>query len=267
MLSMRQSHLFSLPLLALLAGQAAGACAPLRYGYTDKAVAPYYLGSGAEEGKPPGALAELTRESVNGGGCPIVMVRMPPARLRASLEEGRIDATSLFAPDIIGTVPNTVYPRDKSGKIDPSRGIPLYTVVFVRAGDRYPRHGEPAALLRGRTVGLSQGAPHIAAVRGLGVEVDDGAANPELNFEKLKLGRIDAFAISISSMDDMDPMMAARYGRQFVRLDKPLLTSSSYLALNQAYYAANRGQAEAIWRWYGKHGQARMTALLKKYRD
>jgi ABC-type amino acid transport substrate-binding protein len=262
---MRVSLFLLFPLLAVLAGHAEAACQPLRFGYTDKEVSPYYMGSGAEEGKPPGALAELTRESINGGGCPVVMVRLPPARLRNSLEEGRLDATSLFSPDIIGDAPNIVYPRDKNGKADPSRGVPLFIVVFVRASDHLPRDGEPVKLLHGRVVGLSQGAPHIKTVRNLGVVVDDGAANPELNFEKLKLGRIDAFAISISTMTDMDPLVAARYGGQIVRLNKPLLISSSYLALNRSYYEANREYAEAIWRWYGAHGRARMTTLLKKY--
>lgn len=249
-----------------LAGQAAAGCPPLRYGYTDKAVPPYYLGTGPTAPEPPGALAELAREAAASAHCPAQWVRMPPARLHQSLNEGVIDAMSLFAPEVVGELPNVIYPRDKHGNLDAARALPLYTVVFVRARDGLPIDGDPAQTLRGRVIGVSQGAPHIKYLQRAGVKVDAGAANPDRNFEKLKLGRIDGFAISLSMPDDMDAPVAARYGKQFVRLRKPLLTINSWLALNRSYYESNRDASEAIWNWYGLHGRSRLGTLLKQYK-
>lgn len=263
---MHVSPLLSVPLLVLLAGQAGAACAPLRFGYTDQAIPPYYLGTGAAEGKPAaGALADLTREAAASAGCTTVMVRMPPPRLRLSMEAGTIDATSLFSPDVVGPSPQIVYPLNKHGKPDPARGLALYSVVFVRTSDGLPKHGDPAVVMRGRIIGLSHGAPHIKALRERGVQVDQGAANPDTNFEKLRYHRIDGFTISLAKPDDMDATVAARYGKEFTRLDKPLFTTTAWLALNKTYYDQNRQQAEAIWQWYGTHGPARLSALLKKY--
>ena len=263
---MRAWPLLSLSLSFLFAGQAAGACQPLRYGYTDKAVPPYYTGTGPEAPEPPGALAELAREAAASAHCPVRMVRLPPARLHKGLDEGIIDAMSLFDPQVVGELPNVVYPRDKQGRLDAARAMPLYVVVFVRARDYLPLDGDTAATMRGRVIGVSQGAPHIKYLRSAGVEVDAGASNPDLNFEKLKLGRIDGFAISLSMPEDMDAPVAARYGKEFVRLRKPLLVISSWLALNRGYYENNREASEAIWNWYGSHGRARLETLLKKYR-
>ncbi len=264
--SMRAWPLLSILISFLLEGQAVGACQTLRYGYTDKAVPPYYNGSGPEAPEPPGALAELARDAAASANCPVKMVRMPPARLHKSLDEGTIDAMSLFDPQVVGELPNVVYPRDKHGKLDAARAMPLYVVVFVRARDYLPVDTDPALTMRGRTIGVSQGAPHIKYLQSAGVEVDAGATNPDLNFEKLKLGRIDGFAISLSTPDDMDAAVAARYGKEFIRLRKPLLVMNSWLALNRAFYESNREASEAIWSWYGSHGRARLNTLLKKYR-
>jgi hypothetical protein len=248
-----------------LAARVASACSTLRFGYTDKAVPPYYSGTGPIAADPPGALAELTRDAAASAHCPVQLVRMPPARLHQSLNEGVIDAMSLFAPQVVGELPNVVYPRDKQGRLDTARAMPLYTVVFVRARDALPLDADPALTMRGRIIGVSQGAPHIKYLQSVGVEVDAGAANPDLNFEKLRLGRIDGFAISLSTLEDMDGPVRARYGKQFVRLHKPLLITNSWLALNRSYYENNRQAAETIWNWYGAHGRAHLNVLLKKY--
>ncbi len=262
---MRILRLLTLSIGLVLACQASAACPALRYGYTDKAVTPYYLGSGPKAPEPPGALAELAREAAASAHCGAEFVRMPPARLQKSLDEGAIDAMSLFAPEVVGDMPNVVYPRDKHGNLDTARALPLYTVVFVRARDGLPLDGDPGQVLRGKIIGVSQGAPHIRYLQKAGVEVDAGAANPDRNFEKLKLGRIDGFAISLSTPEDMDASVAQRYGKQFVRLRKPILTINSWLALNRAYYDNNRAASEAIWDWYGAHGRTRLIQLLKKY--
>lgn len=244
---------------------ASAGCEPLRFGYTDQTVAPYYLGRGPLAADPPGALAELTREAAAFAGCATLLVRMPPPRLRDAMERGMIDASSVYGPDVVGHSPNIVYPLDKRGLPDASRGLALYTVVFVRRSAGLPKDADPAVTLRGKTIGLSHGAPHIKTLLARGVAIDQGAPNPEANFEKLRHGRIDGFAISLAAQSDMDATVAARYGDEFIRLDKPLLTTTAWLALNRRYYEQNQAYAEALWQWYGKRGAIRLGALLKNY--
>jgi hypothetical protein len=248
---------------ALAAFDAGAACTPMRFGYTDQAVEPYYRGSGRQEANPPGASVELVRASAASAGCSVESVRLPPARLPLSLNNGLIDATPLSTPELEGS--NIAYPRDKNGNIDRSRGLTLYTVVFVRASDKVARDVDTARYFRGRRLGTFHGAPYAASLRQAGYEVDDGARDVQANFEKLRLGRIDGYAISLAAPSDMDGEVTARFGDTIVRLEQPLRMGTVWLVLNKDYYERNRDYAEAMWTWLGAHGRNRFTELLKKY--
>ncbi|MBA5605212.1 hypothetical protein H3H36_07545 [Duganella sp. FT3S] len=252
-----------LTVAALAAPDARAACAPLRFGYPDQAVEPYYRGSGRQEADPPGASVELMRALAASAGCPLESVRLPAARLLLSLNNGVIDATPFSIGELQGG--NIVYPRDKKGKIDRNRGLTLYTVVFVRASDNVGRDVDTASYLRGRRLGVLHGVPYAATFRQAGYEVDDGARDVHSNVEKLRLGRIDGFAISLAGRADLDGEIAASFGGAIVRLEQPLRVGTIWLLLNKDYYEHNREAAEAMWTWLGEHGQSRFTALLKKY--
>lgn len=247
----------------MLACGAAQACATLRFGFYNQEIAPYYMGSGSSVAEPPGAAVELVRESAASAGCPMTSVRLPRARLPIMLGSGAIDAAALGLEGL--TESNGVYPRDKAGKPDTQRAFKLYTVIFVRAADVEGKGADPALYLKGRKIGTYLGVPYAAEFRQAGYEVDDGANDTQRNLEKLRLRRIDGFAVALAAPSDMDNVIAEQYGGELIRLDKPMRVSSVWLAFSQAYYDKQRDQVEAIWNWIGANGHARFAVLLKKY--
>lgn len=261
---MRPASLLSSCLISLLlAHQAHSACAPIRVGYLDQHRPPYYLGSGSREPTPPGASIDLIREIAAGAGCTIVTSRMPYLRMRGALEADVIDASPLDTegPDL----QRFAYPLDRAGRLDRSRSMRMHTVLFVRARDGLARDTDTARLLVGRRIGVMHGASITQRMRDAGARVDDGAADAGRNLEKLRLGRIDAFAVPLVSPGDMDALVAARYGNEIVRLDRPAQTHHIYLVFNKHYYARHREQVETMWDWIGTNGNTRFVTLVRKY--
>lgn len=261
--------LIALCTLLLTVAGAHGACQPIRFGYTDQALPPYYMGSGGQAPvQHPGAALELVREIAASVGCDVVAVRLPAARLHGSLQSGQIDVAAVSSA-VVGlpnfTMDRLAGPLDAHGQFDPSRGLQLLTVVFVRARDAVARDTDPTAYFRTRRLGVYHGAGIADALRQSGYEVDDGAVDSARNFDKLLLKRIDGYALSLTAPDDMDADVAARYGGNVVRLDQPIRTARIVLVFNQDYYERNRARAEAMWDWMGSHGKIHMARLLKNY--
>lgn len=249
--------------LILAAAEAAAACAPLRFGYPDQHRPPYYMGSGSTEPDPPGASIELVREIAASAGCPVQMLRMPPLRTRVNLELGQIDATPLEASEL--HIQAYALPLDRQGKLDHEKTLRNYTVVYVRAADLKAAAADPEAWLQTHTLGLVKGSPNAPLIRSKGVLVDDGAVDYLRNLEKLKRRRIDAFALTVIELDDIDSLVSTHFGSELVRLEKPIRTSHIYLAVSKAYYAANKDHVETMWNWIGAHAQARLSQLSKRY--
>ncbi|MES2128178.1 MAG: transporter substrate-binding domain-containing protein [Pseudomonadota bacterium] len=249
--------------LALFATQAGAACTPIRIGYVNQDRPPYWLGDGYDIPTPPGASVELIADFAISAGCQISLVRLPVMRVRSSLENGSID----FAPveDRPDNPPGIVFPKDRQGKLDYERAVRIVVVTFVRASDKLPADTDPMTYLKGHSVGTTHGAAYAASLRKLGMNVDDGAVDVARNLEKLKLGRIDALAVSLILPNDMDNFVAARFGKDIVRLEKPISTAYIWLATNQDYYDQHRDQVEAAWNWLGGPGRQRFATLLKKY--
>ncbi len=245
---------------------AAGAAAPctIRLGYSDQATPPYYYGTGPNEGVPPGATPELIREIAAAAGCQLTILRLPPARLPIALEQGTIDMAPLGPPH--SQSEQLAHPRDRNGALDDARGLQLHTVVYVRAADHLPRDLDPLPYFQHHRIGTPRGVSYAIALRAMGIEVDDGAPDMRRNLEKLRLGRIDGFSLSLASPGDMDGEIAAMFGSDIVRLERPIRSATIHLLLNQEFYAAHRDQVEAMWTWLGTRGRARFASLLKKYR-
>jgi ABC-type amino acid transport substrate-binding protein len=249
------------PLLLLLLAAGADACT-LRIGYTSQNAPPYYLGTDTVP-KAPGATVDLLREMAAASGCAVELVRLPTARLLLTLNAGEIDAVALTTPP--AELPQVVYPVDGRGKPDASRGVPQFIMVYVRAADRAAGDRDAGAFLRGRRVGVTHGVSYAAELRQAGMRIDDGAANSRRNFDKLKLDRVDAVAVSLNAPGDLDALLAKEYGGKLARLERPFRTRSLWLMVNKTYYGAHRAEIDAMWDWLGQTGAKRLPALLKKY--
>src|SRR4051812_9256635 len=122
---MRALTCLSTILVALVAGRAGAACAPMRFVYTDKTIAPYYLGSGGSPATPPGASIDLVREIAAAAGCPVTFMRLPTGRIELALANGAADAAPLSRNSAANAA--LAYPLDKNGQLDDNRGLRLYT--------------------------------------------------------------------------------------------------------------------------------------------
>lgn len=248
-----------LPLLMLATG--ADACG-LRLGYTTQAAAPYYLGTDTVP-KEPGAIVELLQEMAASSGCTLESLRLPTARLVGAVSGGQIDAVVMTTPP--ADLQQIALPLDSRGKPDASRGLPQFTMIYVRAENRAAANQNPAVYLRGRRVGVTHGVSFAAELREAGMEIDDGAANARRNFDKLRLNRIDAVAVSLNTPSDMDELLNREFAGQVVRLDRPFRTRALWLMVNKNFYVAHKAAVENMWTWLGNNGSKRLPVLLKKY--
>lgn len=252
-------------LMALVSAQASAGCAPIQVGYLDQHRPPYWLGAGTTVPALPGASVELMRQFTASGGCPAALVRMPVLRLKPAVAAGEIDFAPVDATAI--STPGIVFPRDSNRRLDVSRSIPLVIVVFVRASDRLSRNVRPLQYFQGRTLGTTLGSSYAEKMRQSGFGVDSGAVDVASNFEKLKLGRFDGFAVSLISPGDMDSFVAKKYGGDIVRLTEPLFSDHIWLAASEDYYNRHSRRVEAMWDWLGSTGKKEFSKLLAKYYD
>jgi hypothetical protein len=246
-------------------GNGAALCETIKIGYLDQERPPYWLGTGTAIPAKPGASAELVQRFAASGGCEADLKRLPVMRIRPALISGEVD----FAPmdsSADGT-PGIIFPRNKNHQLDPTRALPLNIVVFVRSADRIPAGTEPARYFQNRLLGITLGASYKSRMKKLGLEVDSGAIDIARNLEKLKLRRIDGFAVSVTFPNDMDAYVARKYKDAIVRLPQPLFVDHIWLAASESYYAAHRAQVEKMWLWLGSSGVREFGTLLKEYSE
>jgi hypothetical protein len=249
--------------IALIANSALAACGQVKVGFSNQHVPPYYMNNSQVEANPPGAGVDLIREILTLHGCTMVSVRLPPLRIPQALEAGTIDIAPASAPT--PDTKSTVYPLDKQGALDRERSLKMYTMVFVRADDKFARDGDPMRVLAGKKLATNFGAPYAAPLRQAGFDVDDGALNMGRNFDKLLRHRVDAVVISLTAPSDLDALILADHGTSIVRLEKPIRQANIWIATSRQFYTANRDTAESIWNWLGANGRSRFTQLMKKY--
>lgn len=247
------------------AGSAAAACEPIRIGYVNQERPPYYLGAGTEIPAKPGASAELFQRFAASVGCEASLKRLPVNRIVPSLAAGQLDFAPLDSSS--KDIPDLAFPRDKNNQLDITRAVPLNIVVFVRSADRIPPSTEPAKYFRDRLLGVTLGATYRIRMLNLGVKIDSGAVDIARNLEKLRLNRIDGFAVSVTAPTDMDTYVAQKYKGAIVRLSQPLFTDHVWMAASESYYAAHPGQVEKLWTWLGSAGKREYFNLLKEYSD
>jgi hypothetical protein len=256
--------LLSIPGLLLAAESCMAACAPMRLGYVDQHRPPYYMGSGSSEAAPAGASVDLIHEVAASAGCKVISVRLPPARLRAALKAGTIDAMWMEARE--SDKAHYALPLDATGKLDTGKALQVHTVIFVRAGDSALRNGAgPVRQFGQRWLGTNHAAPLVGPLRRLGFRVDDGALDAERNLEKLLRKRIDGYAISVAAPADMDGWVAARFGNAITRLEQPVQTSNIWLAVSKDYRARNPAQVASMWHWVAENGRSRFARIIRKY--
>ncbi|MBA5608138.1 hypothetical protein H3H36_22570 [Duganella sp. FT3S] len=249
--------------IAIFSVNAMASCEPVQFGYLDQHRPPYWLGRGSVVPDPPGASVELLKMFAASAGCPAMFKRLPVLRIKPALVSGDIDIAPMDENGV--HTAGIVFPRDKNERLDSKRSVPQVLVTFVRAADHIPRSADPMNLFKGRLVGITLGSAYAARLEQAGIKVDSGAIDLARNFDKLMLRRVDGFAITLVSVDDLDAYVSQHYGRQVVRLSKPIYSDRIWLAANQRYYNLHRPEVEAMWTWLGTKGNKEFEVLLEKY--
>jgi len=262
---MRAAHIVAILAMLLAAGHASGTCTPLRLGYVNQHRPPYFMGSGSAELAAPGASVDFIRDVAGSAGCRVISVRLPPLRLRKAMDNDSIDAMLMDAGQ--SDVSLYALPLTKNGALDSNRAVPMYTVVFVRADDKLPANTDPRHYFASHRLGMNNGASLAVQLRKMGFTVDDGAHDGARNLEKLARGRIDGYAATLVSPDQLDASIVARFGKQIVRLDTPLRTHHFWLAFTKRYYGRNRDAVDAMWDWVGEHGHQQFMERIQKYEN
>ena len=251
--------------LLLAAGNAFADCGTVRFGYPDRHRPPYWMGDGAAVPEPPGASVDFVRELAASNGCTLELVRLPMMRLRSSLASGAVDMVPV---DITADgEPGIVMPRDAQGKPDSKRGTPLVLVAFVRAKDGSLHDADPMELVHGKRVGVLYGSAHARRLEKAGAILDQGGPSVPSNFDKLQLGRIDAFVVPMLVASDLDKYVAEHYKGELVRLEKPVFKSFNWIATNPAFYETHRHEVESMWNGMGAEGNKHYNQLLRKYTE
>ncbi|MES2263680.1 MAG: transporter substrate-binding domain-containing protein [Pseudomonadota bacterium] len=250
-------------LLLMLASAAATPCAPIRVGIINHERPPYYLDNGTADTPPRGASVDLIKAIADSVGCPVILVRLPLARIRTALAAGLIDFSPVESQS--GDADGIAFPLDRNGQLDWEKSVVATTVVFVRSGDGLAPDTEPAHYFQGRSLGISHGTPYVQPLRQAGIRIDDGAIDVARNFDKLRRRRIDGFALTLSMPGAMDRFVETHYGKEVVRLARPLKTANVWLLANRGYYREHPEQVEAMWRWLSNYGRAHFVELIKKY--
>lgn len=256
-------HWFSLLLLIAGGASAAEACQPVRVGYSDRERVPYYMGNGNEVPDKPGVLVELIRDAFRSVGCPVVLVRLPVARVRVALVSGAVDIAPADTPDERHA--GYVVATTASGAADRKRALRTASYVFVRAADKLSPATDPMQYFKNHTLAANQGTVLAAQLKSAGLQVDDGSFSSWNNFDKLRLKRVDGFTLALMTPSALDSYLQARYGSELMRLDKPVRNAYMWLGANRAYYQQHREQVEAVWNWLGAHGAQEVDALTRRY--
>ncbi|MYM23093.1 hypothetical protein GTP46_10590 [Duganella sp. FT135W] len=258
-------HWFSLSLLLLVGANAHAAepCKPVRFGYSDRERVPYYMGNGNEIPEKPGVLVDLFRNAFRSVDCPLILVRLPVARVRIALMNGAIDVAPADPPD--ASHAGYVVATTANGDADHKRALRTNSYVFVRMADKLAPDTDPMAYFKTRSLAANQGTSLAAQLKAAGLQVDDGSFSSWNNFDKLRLKRVDGFTLALLTPTALDAYLNARYGQQLMRLDKPVRTSYMWLGANRTYYDQHRAQVEAVWNWLGAHGARDIEALSRNY--
>ncbi|MDT8990458.1 transporter substrate-binding domain-containing protein [Curvibacter sp. APW13] len=244
----------------LLLAPTAWACS-LNIAYSDVASPPHLMGDGAAIPEQPGIAVELVQHAADALHCSVKWQRLPNRRVQRDMEMGVLDAMLMFSYNDERAA-YAVYPM-KDGKPDGRlRLAELRYHVYVADNSPLVWNGKQFDPLPA-TVGVNAGYSILADLKKMGLVVEE-ARSTEQNFQKLRLGRIDAYVAQDAPADLAIETMNLRGVRKL-----PIAFSSKdyFLPFSKAFYGSTPEVAERMWEQIGKASRSRLKELTKKYGD
>lgn len=247
-------------LLLLLLCPGVWAC-NLNIAYSDVGTPPYFLGNGLDIPDPPGIAIELVQQAASAVNCTVKWQRLPNRRVQRDMELGLLDAMLLFSHNEERAA-YAVYPM-KDGKPDGRlRLAELRYHVYVADSSPLVWNGkqfEPGP----KAVGVNSGYSVVGDLQKMGLPVEE-ARSTEQNFQKLRLGRIDAYVMQDGPADLLIETMNIRGVR---KLPIPFSSKDYFLPFSKTFYNSAPDLVERLWDQLNKANRSHMKELTRKYSD
>jgi len=253
---------FSLLLWAITIAQAAEpACDPIRFAYPDFNLPPFFLGKGSAIPVERGAAVDLFNEVAASRFCKVVLTRLPTKRALGYAMTGEQDAIVITEPSE-EIASHLALPRNAANGLDYDEAVRINIYVYVIKRGLISHEVDPKAWLASRTIGVEFGSNYGERLRQFGFKIEQDSSGTESGLNKLLANRVDAIATAGASLDQY---LALHPELNVIRLDKPIAQNRAFIAFSLTYYQANRESVEAMWAWFGKHGQERLDSLVRHY--
>ena len=250
----------AIALLLLLSGlPKAGGCV-LTLAYNEQSSPPYIAGDGADVPASPGIAIELVQKAVAGQGCRLQLVRRPGKRALVEVERGQFDGLILYSYTA-ERGRTLVYPLKKDHPDAARRLATLSHYLYQRRGNRVEWDGKTLRAGRQGPIGINRGFGIRADLEKLGAMIEE-ANSTEQNLNKLKLGRIVAYAMQDNIADHI---IAEGDYAMIEKLPQALQRKDYYLAFSRRFYLAHRPLAERIWDDIGRQRDTLLKSRLPDY--
>lgn len=217
---------------------AVDAAGPLLLCMDEQAHPPFILADGG------GTIPALLNEAGRAIGVQVDIHRAPLLRCMEEIRQGIAHGYTSGSPHP-GALAEFRFPM-AGGKPDASRAIARTRhAVFRRVGDAVQWDGKRFSHVQ-RAVLVPTGLEGMQRrLNELQMPVDLQAKRLDANFDKLLAGRGDA--VVAFENDGLELLRDPRYAGRIEALPTPFFEQDYYLMVSQAYYAAQRPVADAMW--------------------
>ena len=246
-------------LLALyLVVQCACAC-ELEFAYLNQPSLPFISASAPDEALP-GVAIELVRAAAQGIGCKARFVRRPGKRVLAETAAG-MHAGALMYSFSIERARKLVFPM-AAGKLDAERRMARLNYYLYRpVGGTLDWDGKRLLHVNG-ALGVNLGYAVADDLRALGARRIEEVGTTVQNLEKMRMGRIDGFAMHDYGVDPL--LRLPRYAG-IEKVPPPLSTRDYYLALSPRFVRQEAALAQRLWDAIAQQREAFIAERLPAY--
>lgn len=234
----------------------------LQLGYSNQESPFYIQGNGDVIPPLPGIAVEMVQTAATTCIVAASFTRYPGGRLLALMQENVIDATVMlsFNPERLGIA---AYPM-LGDVADPAYQIATLTYAFyVRSDSNVMWDGKSFTGLA-HPIGANLGWSIANDLIKMKLPVEQ-AKDTQNNFNKLLLGRIDAFAIQTSIGNAY--VERHQLTDRVKLLEPPISSKPYYLVFSRAWHAQHKDVADCLWREIVHERETHMKALLARYHD
>lgn len=220
------------------------------------------MGNGNAIPAMPGIAVEIVNYAAKICEVAVEPGRYPGGRLLAQMQDDTLDAVLMlsFSPERLALA---TYPM-AGDTADPAFQLVTLSYAFYVRKDSGV--GWDGTALRGleQPIGANFGWSIVDDLKKLGLKVET-AQDTTNNFNKLLLGRIDAFAIQTSIGDAY--VERHNLAGKVTALEPPISSKPYYLVFSHAWHEAHPEQATCLWRETARIRDNDMPALLSRYHD